>query len=271
MDRRSFLSVSGASLALALAGCASTPDELVPSARASASASATGVTPATPTATPTPTPTPTAPSLARVPVPPGTLTGLPGDGNLLAWTVDDGADSEVVRLYAEFAATTGTRLTFFLNGSQPAWTDHADLLRPLVASGQVQLANHTWSHPALTTCSDAEIVSQLQRDHDFVQQTYGVDMRPFFRPPFGYHDARVDAAAASIGYTSPVLWYGSLSDSGLITPEQVVQFATEWFLPQHIVIGHANYSPVTTVFDQLTALITERGLQTVTLDDVFTT
>lgn len=267
MDRRSFLSVSGASLALALAGCASAPDELVPSARASASASPTRV--ARPT--PTPTPTPTAPSVARVPVPAGTLTGLPGDGNLLAWTVDDGADSEVVRLYAEFAAATGTRLTFFVNGSQPAWTDHADLLRPLVASGQVQLANHTWSHPALTKCSDAEIVSQLQRDHDFVLQTYGVDMRPYFRPPFGYHDARVDAAAASIGYTSPVLWYGSLSDSGLITPEQVVQFATEWFLPQHIVIGHANHLPVTTVFDQLTTLIAERGLQTVTLDDVFTT
>ena len=29
-------------------------------------------------------------------------------------TVDDGADLEVVRAYAEFARRTGTRLTFFL-------------------------------------------------------------------------------------------------------------------------------------------------------------
>lgn len=66
-----------------------------------------------------------------------------------------------------------------------------------------------------------------------------------------------------------MLWYGTLSDSGLITPAQVVQFATQWFVPQHIVIGHGNYEPVTTVFPQLVRIIESRSLRTVTLDDVF--
>lgn len=187
----------------------------------------------------------------------------------MAWTVDDGSNSEVLARYLAFAKESGVRLTFFLNGSFPAWTENAAALAPLVASGQIQLANHTWSHPDLTSLSDAQIIEDLQINHDFIASTYGVDARPFYRPPFGYRDERTDAAAASIGYTCPVLWYGSLADSGLITEQQVLEFATTWFLPQHIVIGHVNHLPVTNVFPQLLDLLTSRGLTTVTLNDVF--
>jgi peptidoglycan/xylan/chitin deacetylase (PgdA/CDA1 family) len=275
VDRRAFLYGIPLGALAVLTGCTD-----VDGARPSASAGGPGgsstnlpsasPTPPPPTLTPTPTPTAvSAPRLTKVPLPRGAITGLPGTGDLLAWTVDDGIDADVVEKYVEFAAATGTRLTFFLNGDNPSWTIHADILRPLVDSGQVQLGNHTWDHPNLTRLSDSNVIGELQRNHNFIKATYGVDARPYFRPPFGFHDARVDRFAASIGYTTPVLWYGSLSDSGLITPAQVVQFATEWFLPQHIVIGHANFEPVTTVFPQLESLIRRRHLQTVTLNDVF--
>lgn len=246
-----------------------------PGAPGSPTATPSPTPPASPVPTPTPTPTPapapvaSVPPLAKVALPAGTLTGLPGDGTLLAWTVDDGTDAEVIRRYTEFAARSGTRLTFFVNGTYPGWAQHADILRPLVQSGQIQLGNHTFDHVDLTGLSDAGVIDQLQRNHDFIRSTFGVDARPYFRPPYGYHDGRVDALAASIGYTCPVLWYGSLSDSGLITEQQEIAFATQWFRPQHIVIGHLNFMTVTNVFPQLEALIAERGLRTVTLDDVF--
>lgn len=277
MDRRVFLSAVAGGAVLTLAGCAGRLRwEFFPTESPRATARPTSTAPTTPSS-PTPTPVPTAdpaplqgpPQLAKVALPAGAITELPARGALLAWTVDDGTDSDVIAKYVEFAAATGTRLTFFLNGVYPGWTTHAALLRPLVASGQVQLGNHTWDHPNLTKLSDSQVVAELQRNHDFISTTYGVDARPYFRPPYGFHNARVDRLAASIGYTTPVLWYGSLSDSGLITPDQVVSFANEWFLPGHVVIGHANFAPVTTVFPQLSAIIRERGLQTVTLNDVF--
>ncbi|MCU1481589.1 MAG: polysaccharide deacetylase family protein [Subtercola sp.] len=227
----------------------------------------------TPTPAPVPTPTPTqlfsAPALTKVAIPDGVMTDLPGDGTLLAWTVDDGSNSEVIRKYVEFAKATGVRLTFFVNGTYSGWTENADLLRPLVASGQIQLGNHTFDHADLTSISDDDAIDELQKNHDFIMSTYGVDARPYYRPPYGYRNHHTDRLAASIGYTTPVLWYGSLSDSGLITDQQVVDFATQWFLPQHVVIGHLNYLPVTEVFDQLTQIIQSRGLQPVTLNDVF--
>lgn len=209
------------------------------------------------------------PSIAKVPVPHGTIDRLPGEGSLLAWTIDDGTDAEVIADYAAFAASTGIRLTMFVTGTYLAWDENVATLAPLIATGQVQLANHTWSHPDLTTLDDAGVAHELQRNHDFIAQAFGVDARPFFRPPFGFHDDRVDAIAADLGYTVPTLWYGSLSDSAEIPAQTIVDLAHQWFLPQHIVIGHLNWKPVTTVFDELRAIIVERGLTTVTLNDVF--
>jgi peptidoglycan/xylan/chitin deacetylase (PgdA/CDA1 family) len=216
-----------------------------------------------------PPPAQPAPSLAKVPAPYGTIDSLPGEGSILAWTIDDGTSAEVISAYAAFAAATGIRLTMFANGTYSAWDENVDALAPLIASGQVQLGNHTWSHADLTKLDDAGVADELQRNHDFIADTFGVDARPFFRPPFGFHNDRVDAIAADLGYTVPTLWYGSLSDSGEIPAQLIVDFAREWFLPQHIVIGHLNFMPVTTVFDELRAIIDERDLTTVTLNDVF--
>jgi peptidoglycan/xylan/chitin deacetylase (PgdA/CDA1 family) len=227
---------------------------------------------------PEPRPVPTAaklppyfepPALTKVALPGGTLYGLPGPGNLLALTVDDGASSEVVSAYTELSRRTGMRLTFFVTKRYPSWTDNAAAMRPLLESGQLQVGNHTVTHPDLTKLSTAAIQAELEGCGDFITATYGMHAAPYFRPPYGYLDAHVHEAAREVGYTQPVLWYGSLSDSGLITEDQVVQFAQTWFLAQHIVIGHANFDPVTHVFDQLMQLIRDRALQPVTLDDVF--
>jgi peptidoglycan/xylan/chitin deacetylase (PgdA/CDA1 family) len=199
----------------------------------------------------------------------GMLYSLPGDGDRLALTLDDGVNSEVVRLYTQFATDTGVRLTYFLNGVNASWTEHADMLRPLVDSGQIQLGNHTWSHPDLTKIGASEAAEQIRRNHRFIDQTYGVDARPFVRPPYGFHNDRVRAIATDLGYTATTLWNGSLSDSTLITEDYITQMAAKYFTAQRIVIGHLNHLPVTHVYGTLVDLIRTRSLRTVTLNDVF--
>ncbi len=223
-------------------------------------------------ATPLVRPTGTRPLLptTRGAVPNGvSITELPLAGPYVAWTIDDGTDADVVAGYAEMAEITGNRFTFFLNGNQKAWTTRADMLRPLVKSGQVQLANHTWSHPDLRALSTQGIQDQLQRNEDFIQATYGVSGKPFFRPPFGYVNAHVRDAAAAIGYTASTLWYGSLADSGVLTPEQIMGLGDDWFTAGRVVIAHANHPPVLSAMQHLVDVIAQRGLRTVTLNDVF--
>lgn len=210
------------------------------------------------------------PPSARIPLPGGgVLTRIPGQGDLLALTLDDGVSTDVVRAYTQFAKDTGIRLTYFVNGIYDSWTHNRELLRPLVDSGQIQLGNHTWSHPDLTTLPADKIAEQLTRNDEFLKKNYGVGAKPYYRPPYGKHSAAVDSVAASLGYEVATLWSGSLSDSTVITEEYILKMADQYFTPQSIVIGHLNHLPVTHVYAQLVDIIRERNLRTVTLNDVF--
>ncbi len=198
------------------------------------------------------------------------LTRLPGDGNQLALTVDDGTSGSVVAAFAQFCRDTGIRLTFFVNGANRSWTENAALIRPMVDSGQIQVANHTWSHPYLNRISLAAVRDQIQRNADFLRATYGTDGTPFFRPPYGVHSADIDRVAADLGYTTVTLWSGTIGDSLPESGANLVSCATKSFAPQQIVLAHANLPTITACFDQLAGLISSRNLQTVTLSDVFT-
>lgn len=263
-------------LGLGMTGCTPSATEGTHGASAggSASGSASDSASATASASSAATPSASATATSSNPVPAarawtGPQTGLPGEGKYIAWTVDDGADPEVVRAYAEFAHRTGTRLTFFINGQYPAFRQHRDLLLPLVKSGQLQIANHTYSHAALTSLTDEQIVRELTRNDEEIVRLFGVSSKPYFRPPYGYYDERVLAAAASCGFTRPVLWYGSLADSSNISSAEVYAYAEKYALAQHIVIGHLNYRGVVSELDRIRALLDRRGLTTVTIRDYY--
>lgn len=209
--------------------------------------------------------------IVKAPVPKGTLAVLPGTGRELALTVDDGTDSSVVAAYAKLCQESGLRLTFFCNGVNRSWTENALVLRPLVESGRVFMANHTWSHPDLTKLSSQRITEEVKHNETFLTNTYGVTGRPFLRPPYGSRSAAVDGQLADLGYPAVTMWLGSLGDSTVESPENIVQMAQQWFLPQHLVIGHANHAPVTQVLDRLVDLIYSRGLTPVHLGDIFDT
>lgn len=207
--------------------------------------------------------------ITRARVPHGVIERLPGTTNHIALTVDDGNNSRVVKHYGEFARDTGMRLTFFLNGLRPSWTDNAELLRPMVESGQIQLGNHTWSHPDLTKLKDAEIVDELSRNDKFIRNTYGAQAKPFYRPPFGYYNDRVVNVAADLGYSTAVMWFGTLLDAVFIPKPTLRKFAKQYLEPGRIVIGHANATTVTSQFGFIDKLLHERNLVPVTLNDIW--
>jgi peptidoglycan-N-acetylglucosamine deacetylase len=207
--------------------------------------------------------------LGPFPAPAGVLTRVPGEGNRIVLTVDDGVSSPVVAAFAQFARDSGTRLTFFVNGANPSWSDNAPALRPLMDSGQVQMANHTWSHPNLNRMALSAAEDQIRRNADFLRNTYGGDGTPFFRPPFGAHNADIDRVAADQGYTSITMWSGDVGDSAPENENSLVARATKSFQPGQIVLMHANLPTITRCYGQLLDLIHSRNLQTVTLREVF--
>ncbi|HEX7658896.1 MAG TPA: polysaccharide deacetylase family protein [Pseudonocardiaceae bacterium] len=269
-DRRTFLGLLTVGLAATIAGCSATGS--------SSGGSATGA--ATPTGTPGAQQVggpATAPGTLP-PVPPPTagptvvLDHGPADTNKIVLTVDDGYCADCVSGYVRFAQTTGIHLTFSPNGTYAAeWQPHAAALRPLIEAGQVQIMNHTFSHADLRKLTDAKIRDELERNDAWVTRNFGITTRPYYRPPYGFHNAHIDGVAAELGYTRTVLWNGSYADSELITPQFLMTQAEKYLKPGVIMLGHANHPTVLGLFDQIAALIRQRDLTPVTLDEMFGT
>ena len=196
----------------------------------------------------------------------------PTAGRRIALTIDDGTSTEVVAGYVAFARCVGVHLTLSPNGTyQRQWAPHAGALRPLVAAGQVQIINHTFTHRDLRTLAPAGIRDELVRNDDWVIDTFGTTTRPYYRPPYGRHSPAIDEVAAGLGYTRTVLWNGSFSDSEVVTPEFLLSQARKYLQPGVINLGHANHPTVLGVFDQIMDLIRSRNLTPVTLDEMFAT
>ena len=115
------------------------------------------------------------------------------------------------------------------------------------------------------------MAEEIGRNRDFLRAVLGVTDSPFFRPPYGARDERTDRIAADLGHPTIAMWNGTLGDSRVLGPDEILASARQWFAAQAIVVGHANHPPVTTVYGELLELIAERRLQTVTLADVWAT
>jgi peptidoglycan/xylan/chitin deacetylase (PgdA/CDA1 family) len=264
-DRRTLLGLLTVGLAATIVGCGS-------SSNASQNTPAPTTGPANPASSDAPPP-----PLPPIPPPhPGPSQkidhGIPGSDNKIVLTVDDGYNADCVAGYVEFAKQSGIHLTFSPNGTYgKEWAPHADVIKPLLERQQVQIMNHTFSHHDLTKMTDAQITTELEHNDEWVQQNFGITTRPYYRPPFGFHNPHVDGVAANLGYTRMVLWNGSYSDSEVITPQFLMQMAQQYLKPGVIMLGHANHPTVLGLFPQILDLIKQRQLTPVTLDEMFGT
>jgi peptidoglycan/xylan/chitin deacetylase (PgdA/CDA1 family) len=282
MDRRLLLSLLSIGAAEVLAGCASDGHSRAtarpasttdggPPATSSPTGTSSAVAPGSPDATAEAGPLPPIPP--PHPGPPSVVSRDPGQGKRIALTIDDGYDPEVVAGYVAFAQRSKIPISFSPNGCyQSIWNRHAEALRPLIEAGQVQIGNHTFTHKSLVDHrTDADIRADVEKNEEWIEKTFGITSRPFFRPPYGFRNEHTDGVVAGLGYTKVLLWNGSFGDSTLITPDQLLGLARQYLQPGTIMIGHANHKTVLGLFGDIQNLIEQRQLEPVTLDTMFGT
>jgi len=259
LSRRELMGLWGLGLATVVSGCS---DALSPRP--------TGAPLARPARGVSPSPAVAAP--VAHPGPPVVVTAGPPGTRTIALTIDDGYDAATVAAYVEFARITGTHLTFSPNGSYAAqWAPHASALRPLIEAGAVQIGNHTFSHPDLRRLSDGQIRAEIERNEEWVRQTFATSTLPWFRPPYGAHDPRTDEVAGGLGFTRILLWNGSFGDSRLLSPDVLLSQARRYLTAGTVMLGHANHPTITGLFGSVLELLRERDLRPVTLDEMFGT
>ncbi|MBC7231313.1 MAG: polysaccharide deacetylase family protein [Actinobacteria bacterium] len=114
-------------------------------------------------------------------------------------TFDDGYGFD--HRILDFLSSRGIAASAFVIGS---WAQrNPELLKEMNALGW-DICNHTQNHPWLTRLTDDRIRAELNACQAAIASITGQNL-PVFRPPGGFIDARVTAAAASVGL-SPVMW-----------------------------------------------------------------
>lgn len=188
----------------------------------------------------------------------------------MAFTIDDGSSADAIKAYLKFARSHYVKINFFITSGYGGWKKNEKEISYLHGKGLLQLANHTSSHADLSKLSGTSIQKQLMRCHNYIEDAFGVDARPFYRPPFGEYNGTVIRAAAEIGYTKLMLWNGTLADSSNSTrPFGVRKHARADFKDEKIVLAHANRMLVPNLLPELYELMRVRGLNLVRLDEVF--
>jgi peptidoglycan-N-acetylglucosamine deacetylase len=127
-------------------------------------------------------------------------------------TFDRGGGADVLDTLAYYDIPA----TFAVTG---VWAQgNPDLMQRIVAEGH-HLMNHTWSHPSFTgeftgslnweptnPLTPEEMMEQLQRTEDLVREQVGVELQPYFRPPYGDYNEEVLRVMAEAGYTYNIMW-----------------------------------------------------------------
>jgi peptidoglycan/xylan/chitin deacetylase (PgdA/CDA1 family) len=117
-------------------------------------------------------------------------------------TFDDGPNPAATPEILDTLSAYGVEATFFVVGEEAA--AHPALVRRENREGHT-VGNHSWDHPDLTTLTQAQVESELQRTDDAIEEAAGI-VPTRWRPPYGATNATVETAALDVGLTSEWLW-----------------------------------------------------------------
>ena len=116
-------------------------------------------------------------------------------------TFDDGPNTGTTNQLINALRSNGATATVFPTGSNAQ--ANPSLMQAYKNAG-LQIGNHSWDHPHLTTLSSSAIQSQLTRTQQAIQQTAGVTPT-LFRPPYGETNSTVQQIESSLGLRE-IIW-----------------------------------------------------------------
>ena len=189
----------------------------------------------------------------------------PRTDRVVALTFDDGYAPANVRLIFEELRRAGVAATFFVNGAYLRLDPQ--LWRSIAAAGY-PIGNHTVLHEDVRGLPPARVTADLVRNARLVQDATGRPMIPVFRPPYGYHDAASDAAAAAAGFPNVVLWDVTGGDASRRAGDATVLANASAGRPGSIVLLHAGPSVTPRILPALIARYRARGFTFVTVPEL---
>jgi peptidoglycan-N-acetylglucosamine deacetylase len=169
-------------------------------------------------------------------------------------TFDDGPNPSNTNALLNALRTAGVKATLF-NIGQNAQANPS-LVQAEKAAG-MWIGNHSWTHPHMTTLSQAQMTSEISQTQQVLQQQTGTAPR-LFRPPFGETNSTLQAVERQFGLTQ-IIWDVDSQDWNGASTAAIVQAAGRLTNGQ-IILMH-DFPPNTiAAIPQIVSGLTSRGL-----------
>ncbi len=209
----------------------------------------------------------------------------------LALTFDDGPGAGTAKIL-DLLKKYQIKATFFSIGENGL--AHMDLLRREIAEGHL-VGNHSYTHPNLNLgvykTHPAELVAELRKTDQVLQQIEPAGVNWYFRAPYGNWNptnaGNANAQADLIKYVGPIYWdiggeidrdsHGHMTDSAdwdcwghHLTPAVCLTgyVAKADTLDGGVVLSHDLYADTADMWEQLFPILIAKGYKFVTLDEI---
>ena len=181
---------------------------------------------------------------------------------LIALTFDDGPGKDTRRLL-DALRKRGVHCTFFVVGQYAKI--YSDTIRQCYEDGH-QIASHSYTHPYLTSLSDSEIRSEMQKTNDVVNTAVGCKLSLMVRPPYGAYNDRVLSVLGVPAFywsdDSGDWWSGATADS-------VYQNTIRTAGDGDILLLHDSHSWSVDAAIRIVDKLMSQGYEFVTLSELF--
>ncbi|MGK5511351.1 polysaccharide deacetylase family protein [Brevibacillus formosus] len=115
----------------------------------------------------------------------------------IALTFDDWGSDKTVTKLLDILAEHDVKATFFLRAK--GVENNPNLARAMVESGH-DVANHSYSHPVITTLTTEELQKDVVKAHQVITEAIQQQPVMLFRPPTGVVDDHTAKVIAATGY-----------------------------------------------------------------------
>lgn len=117
-------------------------------------------------------------------------------------TFDNGYENGFTAKILDVLKEKQVPAVFFVTGQYVK--EQPELMQRMVSEGHT-IGNHSWSHPDMTTISDEQIRTELEKVKQGVAEVTGQQDMIFLRPPRGIFSDRTLAVTRKLGYIN-VFW-----------------------------------------------------------------
>ena len=181
----------------------------------------------------------------------------------VAFTFDDGPTPYTDRLLSVLE-DAGAKATFFMIGNKVAANPDG---AKRVAEAGMEIGNHTWEHPNMTTIPAAEVPAQFSKAQDAIAAATGKTPN-IWRPPGGLTDAAVNEVAAKDGLAGinwDVIPFDWINDSNLDASRYMLMTQIK---PGSVVLFHDSYSSTVDLVYQFLPVLKANGYHLVTVSEL---